>query len=346
GDYDLLIGAADGTTYGFVNTGTPSSPIWTRASSWDVSDVGYNATPALADLDNDGDYDLLIGAADGITYAYKNDGFNLNPTWTPYPSWNAPDIGSYATPALADLDNDGDYDLLIGAANGITYAYRNTGNINNPTWTPYPSWNAPDIGLEASPALADLDNDGDYDLLIGAANGITYGYINSKSNDLATHIFIDEIGNVGIGKENPIYKLDVYGNIRTTGCLLYNGGTLGTCVSEIEEKNIIGKFKIEGVLDKITKLQPVKYTFKSDPNNQIYIGLVAEDTEKIIPEIIEVNKDKKQIKYGELTWILLQAIQEQQKEIENLRIQNNNLQSEINALKSIFYCEIKNSTFC
>ncbi|MEM4368259.1 MAG: FG-GAP-like repeat-containing protein, partial [Candidatus Anstonellales archaeon] len=327
-------------------TGNINNPTWTPYPSWNAPDIGSYASPALADLDNDGDYDLLIGVDNGTTYGFVNTGTPSSPIWTRASSWDVSDVGYNATPALADLDNDGDYDLLIGAANGITYAYRNTGNINNPTWTPYPSWNAPDIGLEASPALADLDNDGDYDLLIGAANGITYGYINSKSNDLATHIFIDEIGNVGIGKENPIYKLDVYGNIRTTGCLLYNGGTLGTCVSEIEEKNIIGKFKIEGVLDKITKLQPVKYTFKSDPNNQIYIGLVAEDTEKIIPEIIEVNKDKKQIKYGELTWILLQAIQEQQKEIENLRIQNNNLQSEINALKSIFYCEIKNSTFC
>jgi hypothetical protein len=27
---------------------------------------------------------------------------------------------------VADLDNDGDYDLLIGASNGWTYAYENT----------------------------------------------------------------------------------------------------------------------------------------------------------------------------------------------------------------------------
>ena len=47
------------------------------------------------------------------------------PTWTAKPSWDALSAG-VAAPAFADLDGDGDYDLLIGERNGDYYAYENT----------------------------------------------------------------------------------------------------------------------------------------------------------------------------------------------------------------------------
>jgi PKD repeat protein len=178
-DCDLLIGASDGITYGYENTGTANSPVWTTKSSWNAPDIGSRASPDLADIDGDGDYDLMIGSNDGITYGYENTGTANSPVWTAKSSWNAPDIGSYASPTLVDIDGDGDYDLMIGANNGITYGYENTGNASSPIWTQKSAWNTPDIGSYASPTLVDIDGDGDYDLMIGASDGITYGYENT-----------------------------------------------------------------------------------------------------------------------------------------------------------------------
>lgn len=146
---------------------------------------------------------------------------------------------------------------------------------------------------------------------------------------------INTSGDVGIGTTTPAYKLDVFGDIRTTGCLVYNGGTLGTCVSEAELKNIIIPFQIEGALDKIVKLQPVKYSFKSDPSGQILIGLIAQDTEKILPELIETTLDgKKQIKYGELQWLQLEAIKELQNKINKLENENQDLKTRLQQLEN------------
>ena len=58
----------------YENTGTASSPIWTRKTAWDAPDIGKSARPAFADLDGDGDCDLLFGQQSGPTLAYENTG--------------------------------------------------------------------------------------------------------------------------------------------------------------------------------------------------------------------------------------------------------------------------------
>ncbi|AKB81749.1 cell surface protein [Methanosarcina barkeri 3] len=187
GDYDLLIGVYMNVN-AYENTGTKNSPVWTRKSAWDISGVAgmssINYAPCSADLDGDGDYDLLIGTYNGITCAYENTGTVNNPVWTTKTKWDTPDIGVMASPCLADLDGDGDYDLLIGEKSG-SYGYENTGTVNNPVWTKKSEWDAPIVGQYMRSCLADLDSDGDYDLLIGTYNGITYGCENTASSAVA-----------------------------------------------------------------------------------------------------------------------------------------------------------------
>ncbi len=177
GDYDLLIGET-WDSYAYENTGTPSSPAWTAKSGWNAPDIGRDAAPAFADLDGDGDYDLLIGSH-SVSYAHENTGTPSSPVWTANPSWDAPVVGFNAKPAFADLDGDGDPDLLIGERDGVSYAHENTGTPSSPAWTANPSWDAPDVGRYAAPAFADLDGDGDHDLLIGGGYGVSCAYENT-----------------------------------------------------------------------------------------------------------------------------------------------------------------------
>ncbi|MCK4453915.1 fibronectin type III domain-containing protein [Candidatus Parcubacteria bacterium] len=178
-DYDLLIGEYYGVSYGYENTGSITSPTWSAKSAWDTPDVGTWSRPVFADLDNDSDYDLLIGEYYGVSFGYENTGSITSPTWSAKSAWDTPDIGEYSVPSFADLDNDGDYDLLIGEYYGVSFGYENTGSITSPTWSAKSAWDTPDIGSSAAPAFADLDNDGDYDLLIGEAGGVSFGYENA-----------------------------------------------------------------------------------------------------------------------------------------------------------------------
>lgn len=181
GDYDLLIGISNGQTKGYENTGTGLSPAWVANTAWNIGDIGSEAAPWLADLDKDGDLDLVLGADDGVSHAYENTGAASSPTWTAKPSWDSPDAGNESEPLLVDLDKDGDLDQLIGVSTGATLAYENTGSAFSPTWTRRASWDVLDIGSDAAPAVGDLDLDGDKDLLMGANDGKSYGVKNIGS---------------------------------------------------------------------------------------------------------------------------------------------------------------------
>ena len=58
GDFDLVVGAHDGSLTYMENTGTSTAPAFVQrtgsANPFDGIDVGYYSAPALADLDNDG----------------------------------------------------------------------------------------------------------------------------------------------------------------------------------------------------------------------------------------------------------------------------------------------------
>ena len=91
------------------------------------------------------------------------------------------------------------------------------------------------------------------------------------------------------------------------------------------DKNL--KYNIEplnGSLSKILELEPVAFNWKDD--DKISIGLIAQDVEKIFPEVVSGEEGSKVVNYGILVAPLIEAVKEQQKEI-------NELKAEIEALK-------------
>ena len=112
-------------------------------------------------MDGDGDMDILSASYNDDTIAwYENDG-NADPTFT------ASDIDTSADSAFsvfaADMDGDGDMDILSASYLDDTIAwYENDGNAN-------PTWTAADITTSADGALsvfaADMDGDGDMDII-------------------------------------------------------------------------------------------------------------------------------------------------------------------------------------
>ena len=87
--------------------------------------MGRRSFPKLLDVDADGDLDLVVGTeSDGIVY-YRNDGDPRAPRFveaeSPFPAAEA--LPLFVTPEFADLDGDGDPELLTGAAGGGVYYF-------------------------------------------------------------------------------------------------------------------------------------------------------------------------------------------------------------------------------
>jgi len=177
GDLDLISGERDGDFYYFENTGSASAPAFAApiANPFGLTEVGYNSTPTLVDMDNDGDLDLLSGDYYGDFYYFENTGSVSAPAFAA-PITNAfglTGLGYYSTPAFADTDNDGDFDLLSGDRYGNFYYFENTGTASAPVFAapitnPFELTNS---GYNSTPAFADIDNDGDLDLLSGNSYG-------------------------------------------------------------------------------------------------------------------------------------------------------------------------------
>jgi hypothetical protein len=181
GDLDLFLGIGEslfggpqaGTIIGFRNTGRKTFPRFAKdnALTNGISDLGLNAFPSFADLNDDGKFELLVGR-DQNTFAYfVNVGTKKNPRWVRQPI----NFGNFETksywknPTFADLDGDGDLDLIYGTADGELYFYRNIGSKQKPKFKLEDHLFEPIriSGGLASVSFADFDHDGDYDLLSG-----------------------------------------------------------------------------------------------------------------------------------------------------------------------------------
>ena len=178
GDQDLFIGDYDGTIFFYKNTGTATAPVFTlqtgSANPFDGLDVGFYALPSFVDIDGDGDLDAFIGAPSSILY-YENTGTATAPVFTLQSGsanpFNGAGFATYAVPAFADLDGDGDMDAVVGSSRGTFYYEKNTGTALAPVFTLITGSSDPFNGINppayTSPYFVDIDGDGKKDMFSG-----------------------------------------------------------------------------------------------------------------------------------------------------------------------------------
>lgn len=170
-----------------LNVGTAEAPLFDTGAlvqvgppggKFDLS-VGARATPCIVDWNEDGLYDLLIGALDGKLRLYYNEGGGLPPDLR-HTLFVADADGDlvvpygYSSPAMADFDGDGAKDLIVGNAEGELYYYRNMGTHAAPAfvtgWRCESGSRPLDLGDQgrSRPFACDWDGDGRPDLLVGS----------------------------------------------------------------------------------------------------------------------------------------------------------------------------------
>jgi Tfp pilus assembly protein PilF/predicted secreted protein len=174
GRVDLAVAKADGNVALYVNTGfrkfrDASSPSGLRGAP------GSDARIAAADYDNSGTLDILVARAGGGVSLWRNSG---NGTFSA-DRRSAAGLQSLARGALGaefvDYDNDGWLDLIVRGARGGVSLFHNDGSgrfEDRSSILPAgqqlrsPTRGAPTV------AIADVDRDGDQDVLVGDSVGV------------------------------------------------------------------------------------------------------------------------------------------------------------------------------
>ena len=138
-------------------------------------------------------------------------------------------------------------------------------------------------------------------------------YLDISKNG-TTAIAIKNGGNVGIGTTSPSTKLHVAGTV--------------TEDSDMRLKQNITQ--IANSLQKLQSIRGIEYRWKNKTryNNETNIGLIAQDVEQVFPQaVFEDENGYKSVSYSKMVAPLIEAVKEQQKEIEQLKKQVKSLQS-------------------
>jgi Chaperone of endosialidase len=131
-------------------------------------------------------------------------------------------------------------------------------------------------------------------------------------------LYASSTGNVGIGTTSPGFKLDVNGAIRCVGA-----------VNTTSDQRLKQQIRpLGGALARVQALRGVRYTFRPGqyaglnlPQGE-QIGVLAQEVEAVFPELVSTDaQGYKAVNYAQLTPVLIEAIKEQQRQIEQLKAQ-------------------------
>ena len=181
---------------------------------------------------------------------------------------------------------------------------------------------------------------------VDAFGGAYGGFFNTTGNGIG--INVHSVGGVAIfARSENTHALHADGSILVNRWIVLNelrtgGGTqvcrnssneLSSCASSsIRYKDNIGSFDYG--LNVVRKLRPITFDWKTDGTHDV--GLVAEEVEKVAPKLtVYENGQVEGVRYDKLSIVLINAVKEQQAQIEAQKEQMSSMRTEIEVLKQL-----------
>jgi len=226
GTNDLLVGDVNGNVIIYKNTNTNTNPVL-DSGTFVLNNADARATPIVYDWNGDGNKDLVVGTFTGQIQIYMNTGSNTNPTFSSYSNlqvggtdFNLTAGDDRSSPRIVDWNGDGLKDILVGEYYGNVYYLENKGSNIAPAFDkaekllladgtalryltdPFNPGSAPRSRLD----VADWNNDGYADLLVGGSDGRVMLFTAVAPEPMSTTLFIVGSGVLGLSRMRKKFK--------------------------------------------------------------------------------------------------------------------------------------------
>ena len=151
-------------------------------------------------------------------------------------------------------------------------------------------------------------------------------------------------GSQGIIISNSLFRPDVNGT-RDLGASTARWRKIYLTTAPDVSSDVRLKEKIKPIefgLKEVLQMNPVSYVLKNDETNELQLGLLAQELKTLVPSIVHGDESKEMlsVSYTELIPVLINALKDQQRQIEALK--NSNVENasiftaeEIKQLKSL-----------
>ena len=173
-----------------------------------------------------------------------------------------------------------------------------------------------------------LDGGGAGAATIRSAGGIERLSLGTGNQNLITMNGNNGNGFVGIGTDFPTQKLQVNGNIYSTGTITPSDSRFKTDIKLISDP-----------LEKISQLNGMTYFYNAAKfpdhgfSDKEQVGVLAQDVEKVLPQIVFTDdKGYKAVDYTKLVPLLIESIKAQQTQITRQQVQINDLKATLSHL--------------
>lgn len=116
----------------------------------------------------------------------------------------------------------------------------------------------------------------------------------------------------------------------TGGVVLNQGATSWSSASDINLKDISGN--INNALSKLHSLNGVNFTWKSDKDKVLQVGLIAQEVQEVLPEAVSTDRNNNlTVRYTEVIPLLVESIKELSAQASEQQLQINELKALLNA---------------
>ncbi len=306
-----------GTEAGYSSQNTYQNTFVGYRGGYSLTGASNTVLGSMAGENASGGNNTFIGTSAGRLAVGGNNTFVGEGAGYAFPNENSGVRNTYIGQKAGAFTSTGNYNVMIGF---------NAGYLN------YEGSNNTFLGYDAGHNV----HAGSGNVFIGHEAGYNVNNVSNKlyidNSNTSSPLIYGEFDNhrVVINGNNTDNTLNYtfYVNGRGGGSYSWNSLSDGRL-----KANIV---TIPNALQKVMELRGVNFNWKDESYEKgIQIGFIAQEVQKILPEVVDYNNDRYSMQYAPITALLVEAMKEQQEQINKLTEENQSLKDQVSEFKKL-----------